>query len=218
MPPPPPLTTTTYRTIYTHLLTLPPPLLPPGHLHSTTLRASIASLSVHPVLETALHILNADLPSAHFLVRHMQSAPAWEAMYLHGILHRVEGDYDNARAWYTNVKDSDVFKSVWSDSDSDDDQADSDDIDGNENDGFALIAEVERLRIQGKGEGARVGIDVADLGRRSRGEIERVVRFCEGKFGTGRVEDARDVWVRMGDEHKAMAEGMIVGGEGWREF
>jgi hypothetical protein len=73
----------------------------------------ISSLSLHPVLESVLHILNLDLPSAHFLLRHMQAPPAFEAMYLHGILHRVEGDLDNARAWYTDVQDSEAFRYVW---------------------------------------------------------------------------------------------------------
>ena len=34
-------------------------------------------------------------------------------MLLHAILHRIEGDYDNARAWYKNVTDSEVFTGVW---------------------------------------------------------------------------------------------------------
>jgi len=195
---------TTYATLYAQLLTLPAPLLPPGHLHSTALRSAIASLSLHPCLETALHILNADLPSAHFLVRHMQSPPAYEAMYLHGILHRVEGDYDNARAWYSDVDASEVFRKVWAEEE------------GGQKGAWRLIDEVEMAR-----KGSRSGreeIDIEELGRRSLGEIKRVVDFCEGKFGTGRVVDATEVWVEMRGKHKEMAEGMIVGGEGWREF
>ncbi|KAI4246445.1 MAG: hypothetical protein LQ352_006388, partial [Teloschistes flavicans] len=103
----------TFTSLHTHLLTYSPPLLPPGKPHSRVLTSSISALSLHPTLETALHILNTDLPSAHFLVRHMQSPPAYEGMFLHGILHRIEGDYDNARAWYSNVADSDVFKFTW---------------------------------------------------------------------------------------------------------
>jgi hypothetical protein len=73
----------------------------------------VARLDLHPVVESALHILNLDLPSAHFLLRHMQAPPAHEAMFLHGILHRVEGDVANARAWYADVRASDVFEAVW---------------------------------------------------------------------------------------------------------
>ena len=36
------------------------------------LSAKIAALEVHPTLEALLHILNDDLASAHFLVRHME--------------------------------------------------------------------------------------------------------------------------------------------------
>jgi hypothetical protein len=34
-------------------------------------------------------------------------------MFLHGILHRIEGDYDNSRVWYGDVKDSEVFAYAW---------------------------------------------------------------------------------------------------------
>jgi hypothetical protein len=40
--------------------------------------ARISGLQLHPTLEAALHLLNADLASAHFLVRHMQGPPAVE--------------------------------------------------------------------------------------------------------------------------------------------
>ncbi|KAL6242715.1 hypothetical protein RBB50_010361 [Rhinocladiella similis] len=82
---------------------------------------AISSLRVHPVLEAGLHILNLDLPSAHFLLRHVQARPACEAMYLHGILHRVEGDIENARAWYGDVKNEEVFRFVWQEGDDDKD-------------------------------------------------------------------------------------------------
>lgn len=43
----------------------------------------------------------------------MQAAPAFEAMYLHGILNWIEGNIDNARAWYRDVKETDVFEAAW---------------------------------------------------------------------------------------------------------
>lgn len=42
----------------------------------------------------------------------MQSLPAQEGMFLHGVLHRIEGDYPNARAWYSDVSDTEVMESV----------------------------------------------------------------------------------------------------------
>ena len=90
-----------------------PVLPPPSSAPSQSLTHAISSLFLHPSIEAALHLLNDDLVSAHFLVRHMQAAPQYESMMLHGILHRIEGDYDNARAWYRDVKDSEVFLAVW---------------------------------------------------------------------------------------------------------
>ncbi|KAK5458171.1 hypothetical protein LTS15_004250 [Exophiala xenobiotica] len=108
---------TSYKSV---LSTLTPPSTPHTPLSLPVSPAkphipshAISSLQVHPVIEAALHLLNLDLPSAHFLVRHMQAPPAWEAMYAHGILHRLEGDIDNARAWYGDVKDAQVFQAVW---------------------------------------------------------------------------------------------------------
>jgi hypothetical protein len=105
-----------YPVLKQRLLSKPGRVLPPPpSAPSQSLTHAISSLSFHPSVETALHLLNDDLVSAHFLVRHMQAAPQFESMMLHGILHRIEGDYENARAWYRDVKDSDVFRTVWGD-------------------------------------------------------------------------------------------------------
>lgn len=84
----------------------------PSPLHPK-LCTAIAALEVHPALEALLHILNGDLSSAHFLTRHMESPPAFEGMTMHALLHRVEGDIENARCWYFDVMDADVFKYAW---------------------------------------------------------------------------------------------------------
>ncbi|KAL8939666.1 MAG: hypothetical protein Q9216_003242 [Gyalolechia sp. 2 TL-2023] len=188
----------TFSALYTHLLTLPAPLLPPGRATSPPLTASISALSLHPTLETAFHILNADLPSAHFLVRHMQSPPAYEGMFLHGILHRIEGDYDNARAWYDNVKDSEVFASAWGEREGKDGA-------------LEFIGRVESLKKKGQG-------NKEELAERSVEEIKKVVEWCRGKFGEGRVEDASGAWVRPSEEERKMGEDMVSGGEGFRKF
>ncbi|KAL8920791.1 MAG: hypothetical protein Q9172_004331 [Xanthocarpia lactea] len=186
----------TFSDLYNHLLTLPAPLLPPGKATSPTLTASISALSLHPTLETAFHILNNDLPSAHFLVRHMQSPPAYEGMFLHGILHRIEGDYDNARAWYGNVSESEVFKHTWP---------------GGTDDAFNLISRVEILKKDGKG-------NKMELGKESFDEIKRVVEWCRKQFGDQRMEDASKVWVKSSEELRKMGEDMVSGGEGFRKF
>lgn len=154
----------------------------------------------------------------------MQSPPAWEAMYLHGILHRIEGDIDNARAWYRDVKDGDVFKTVWSDDD---------DNDPNSNTGSApshaldransFLDKVESYKasllsssVQNRPAESTTSADtIRDM---SLHELRRVLSFCETKFGTDPVTDVSDVWVSMADKHKDQAAQMITSGEGWREF
>ncbi|KAI9813999.1 MAG: hypothetical protein M1827_003463 [Pycnora praestabilis] len=192
-------TSTSFDSLYAHLLTLPAPLLPPGKSTDPALTDKISSLYVHPSLEAALHILNSDLPSAHFLARHMQNAPAYEGMYLHGILHRVEGDYDNARAWYGNVAESDVFLHAWPE-----------DRGGKEG-ALGLIGEVEKLNKEGKGEKEK-------LEKQSVREIKAVVEWCVEKFGKEEWRDATKAWVKMSDEHRQMGEDMVSGDSGRRNF
>lgn len=60
------------------------------------LTSEIAQLSLHPALEAALHLANGDLYSAHFLVRKAQGG-AKELDWGHAILHRLEGDWGNAK-------------------------------------------------------------------------------------------------------------------------
>lgn len=77
-----------YRTVLNHLLSTPhvffsPPVSPHKLLiiQNTSKNGglpTIASLSLHPVLESILHLLNCDLPSAHFLCRHAEVAPKFE--------------------------------------------------------------------------------------------------------------------------------------------
>lgn len=213
--------TATFSELYESLLSqsrYDPPLLPPvaafskttpRTLRMPTLGNDIANLSIHPTLEVILHILNLDLASAHFLVRHMQSAPAWEGMFLHGILHRIEGDYDNARAWYGNVKDSEVFAYAWgrsSDSSSTSKLPPSG-IDA----ALALIADIQSFKETGEG-------DREELGHRSLDEIQAVVAFCAQRYGVQKVEDATGAWTKNEGRSKEKAQSMIVGGEGWREF
>ncbi|RVX69448.1 hypothetical protein B0A52_06511 [Exophiala mesophila] len=201
------------------------PLIPSSH---------ITNLSLHPVLEALLHILNLDLPSAHFLLRHMQADPAWEAMFLHGVLHRIEGDLDNTRAWYKDVGHTEVFEYVWG----------QDDFPGRnvENDGsgtHGLVSEQSKREDEEESKTSlalkrsstfldeldkakvivRSGRSPPDhLLEASLTEFGRVLAFCQGKFGTNTLDDASGVWVSMAEKHAETAEKMITGGEGWREF
>jgi hypothetical protein len=191
----------TFDGIYKHLTsTFGYPVLPPKspYPHDASLSHAIAELSTHPTLEAILHILNADLSSAHFLCRHMQNVPAWEGMYIHGILHRVEGDLDNAKAWYADVTESDCFRQTWS---------------GRQDRACEFLNQIKELRDL-----------VADqsfhkmLEDQSQREFDELVRWCKRRFGQNSVVDATQVWVEPSEEHRAIAAKMVVGGEGWRHF
>ena len=136
----------------------------------------------------------------------MQAIPQYEAMFLHGILHRIEGDYNNARAWYVDVADSDVFKTVW---------------DEGKETALSFIGRVEMLRKEGKSEGWHEDDrkDREELEEESRREIDNVVTFCLEKFGTGKWEDVSSKWAQpSGGKIAEQKQKMIVGGEGFRQF
>ncbi len=130
----------------------------------------------------------------------MQAAPQFESMILHGIPHRIEGDYEDARAWYRDVKDSDVFRTVWGD--------------GGSEKAMDFVRRIEILRKETKQQDVS---EVHQLEDGSKQEIRTVLEFCEKKFGTQKLDDARAVWVQ---DEKSSAKGsdMVVGGEGWRQF
>jgi hypothetical protein len=73
-------TNPSYKDVKQTLVSLPFPIHAPPRATFPALTSSISALELHPTLEAALHLLNGDLPSAHFLVRHMQGPPAVEGM------------------------------------------------------------------------------------------------------------------------------------------
>ena len=81
---------------------------------------------------------------------------------------------------------------------------------------MAFLGRVEEWRTGKKGE-RKEGME-EELRETSLREIRRVLEFSEGKFGVERVEDAKGVWVEMKGKHAEQMQGMVVGGEGWREF
>ncbi|EPS44711.1 hypothetical protein H072_1303 [Dactylellina haptotyla CBS 200.50] len=163
--------------------------------------ADIAALLLHPALEAALHILNDDLPSAHFLVRKMQDKPAFEGILLHAILHRIEGDYDESRQWYERCASSDLMSEVW--------EARNKTSDSSENLSSALnfVGEVETFS-----KGTKSGIvnceypfalqRKQELEALSEKEFQAILKWCEKKFGTEKWEDARDEYVEVLEDVK----------------
>ena len=108
----------------------------------------------------------------------------------------MEGDFENARAWYENVAESEVFREVWP---------------GGRDEALSLVGECEGVKKRGVGR--REEVD-----GKARAEVERVVGYCRRVFGEGRWEDVRGEWVRMSEEKRKQAESMAIGGEGWRQF
>lgn len=190
-----------FNTLYEHTLTFRPPLLHPPKPKDPTLTDRISSLRLHPALEAGLHILNYDLPSAHFLLRKMQSLPAQEGMFLHGVLHRIEGDYPNARAWYGDVSETEIMESVWGK--------------GGGEKAVGFIDEVERLDrgVKSREKGREVEKEQERLEAESRRELTGIMEFCKSRIGTGAWEDAREAYVESSEKIKKMGEGQVTGNE-----
>lgn len=78
--------------------TLPP--LSPSSIYDSSLTSQIDALNSDPVyLRAALHLANDDIDRAHELAQGDEGEETSD--YLHGMLHRREGDYWNskARSW-----------------------------------------------------------------------------------------------------------------------
>jgi len=202
---------------------------------------TISSLSLHPVVESLLHLLNCDLPAAHFLCRHAEVKPKFESMFVHGMLHRIEGDIDNTRAWYGDVNGSEVFQSVWkADGSGVADDIHSENVPEIARKGWKhYLDRIERYRDRTRKRQGTGGWEqdqdrlnpkeVTDwqaeeslLRETSLWEIRQLMKFCEKKFGLGVVADAKSEFmgrIESGDEEQAkMAQNMVTGGEGWRTF
>ncbi len=144
----------------------------------------------------------------------MQAAPAYEGMFLHGILHRIEGDYDNARIWYRDVADSEVFKHTW------------DTVD----EALGFIGDVQSLKNGGagsggsgsgnkkKGGGEGEGKNKEELEAKSRREFEKVIEWCEKRFGTDTWEDGTKAWVKNSEKISEISQDMVTGDSGHRKF
>jgi len=179
--------------------------------------STISDLSLHPVLESILHVLNYDLPSAHFLLRHMQAPPAHKAMFLHGVLHRMEGDLENAWAWYVDVKDAEVMKVVWAGNGAAQGDRKLAPEDSSESAIDHALLFLDGL-IEAKTTVCSGKVAPQELTQTSLGEFSLLWALCENKFGTAQVLEASSIWLSMAEKHADFTEKMITGGEGWREF
>ncbi|WP_052476179.1 hypothetical protein [Cohnella kolymensis] len=99
---------------------LPP--LSPAHIWHPGLDAEIAALPEAdlaagrpdgelsaPAWKAALHLWNDSLEAAHSLIEHLDTQTG---SAVHGIIHRREGDYDNARYWVRRTGDHPAYHSL----------------------------------------------------------------------------------------------------------
>ncbi|KIP07771.1 hypothetical protein PHLGIDRAFT_408501 [Phlebiopsis gigantea 11061_1 CR5-6] len=228
------------RTLYAQLLALPAPLYPaagrfPADGLDAALQAQTAALLAHPALECAYHLLNHALYPAHFLVRHMQNARAGQ--HLHGILHRIEGDYANARVWYREAsglgeraneatvrEGEEEFVRFWSGvagvgAGDDERRRKEKALDA----AMAYLDRVEKLKNASKGQVQDAGRGTEerkDLEKLSRAELVSVVEWIAAKYGWGRWNggDASRAYTESTDEQKREMVDQQSGGEGFRKF
>lgn len=229
------------KELYTRLLTLPAPLYhQPSPIPATglepALSADAAALLLHPALEAAYHLLNHALYPAHFLVRKMQNDRAGQ--HLHGILHRVEGDYDNARVWYreacgagerttpeTRLEGEEGCVAFWGRvaelegrdafAEGRKEQA----VDA----AMAFLDRVQVLKETSKGQiqDAGAGTDErAALERISRAELQAVVEWVTRTYGWGTWNggDGSEAYTESTEEQKKEMVEQQSGGEGFRSF
>jgi hypothetical protein len=231
------------REIYTQLLAQPAPLYhAPSPVPSAgldpTLQPRIASLLVHPALEAALHLLNHALLPAHFLVRKMQNVRVGQ--HLHGVLHRVEGDYDNARVWYaeasglgerTDAKTEHAgegcFVGFWSGVARKGGLGESGEAKGDaelaKEAALAFIARVQALKAHSKGQTQDAGAGTEErreLERVSRAELVAIVEWAASKYGWGKWNggDGSEAYTESTEEQKEEMKRQQGGGEGFRKF
>lgn len=142
----------------------------------------------------------------------MQSPPAFEGMYIHGVLHRIEGDMDNARAWYSDVSEWEGFTKFWGEPD---EGLEKEDGEGRklprQKNAREFLDAVERC-IDAKKEAPK------NLEERSRAEIDSLMEWCVEKFGTEMWKDASKVWVQPSEEISQMGEDQVSGSAGPRNF
>lgn len=145
-------------------------------------------------------------------------APKLEGLLLHGILHRIEGDYENARAWYGNVDEAssshaphgrtqeatqDAWTTTWTDG-----------LPTAHN----FLDRIITLRQSPQHVGDREQ-ELRDLTVLHRQELSRILHWCERRYGKGaKWEESSAEFVSMGEKHRDIASKMLVGGEGWRQF
>src|SRR5262245_15363251 len=86
----------------------PSPLVPSG-VRDPKLDELIARLEAPPALRSVLHLWNDSLERCHSLAQDIHDPTG---SYLHGVMHRREPDYGNAKYWFHRVGTHPVFARI----------------------------------------------------------------------------------------------------------
>lgn len=95
--------------VLARLRTFGPSPLVPASVLDPALDAAIAALDAPPALRAALHLWNDSLERCHALAQDIADATG---SYLHGVMHRREPDYGNAKYWFRRVGAHPVYDRI----------------------------------------------------------------------------------------------------------
>ncbi|KAK9896963.1 hypothetical protein P389DRAFT_51659 [Cystobasidium minutum MCA 4210] len=177
---------------------IPPKLSPTQNPpYSESIRNKIAEKKCHPLIESALHLMNDDLFSAHFLLRKMQE-DEW-GKWLHACLHAAaaEGDLEkNAKLWYEQV-DPSLLSKYWG----------SPDPASKTSDYLTRLQEYLRSKSTKSGD-SQEGIELRQIKWK---ELVAILEELENKFGWEETDGLSHYTEDKDPSHKSN-----VLGEGWR--
>ena len=101
---------TPYETLFAQLdAHTESPALSPRQPADLALSAAIQASALSPTLKCGLLIWNGDYHTAHPIAQSLESA---DGSYWHGIIHRMEADYWNAKYWFKRIGDHALLRQL----------------------------------------------------------------------------------------------------------
>jgi hypothetical protein len=88
-----------------------PPALVPARVHDPTLTSRIEAVSAPPAVRAVLHLMNDDIDRAHTIAQSGEGDATLD--YVHAIVHRREGDWDNSKYWFSHAAGQPVLRTVY---------------------------------------------------------------------------------------------------------
>jgi hypothetical protein len=85
-----------------------PPLVP-VRVHDPALTARIEAIA-QPAVRAVLHLMNDDIARAHAIAQAADGDPTLD--YVHAIVHRRDGDWDNSKYWLSRAGAHSVLRAV----------------------------------------------------------------------------------------------------------